>query len=82
MDFAFRCSPDPLMAKEVDDGAEVDRLLDQITGVSAVASFTGDGGYDQDRVYASVAEHSEPSRVSRRLFGLGQAAKVCASVCA
>jgi len=45
-----------LTAKEVDDGAEVGPLLDQITGV--VASFTGDGGYDQDRVYASVAEHS------------------------
>jgi len=45
-----------LTAKEVDDGAEVGPLLDQITGV--VASFTGDGGYDEDRVYASVAEHS------------------------
>jgi hypothetical protein len=44
-----------LTAKEVDDGAEVGPLLDQVTG--AVASFTGDGGYDQDRVYASVAEH-------------------------
>ena len=43
-----------LTAKEVDDGAEVSPLLDQITGV--VSSFTGDGGYDQDRVYASVAE--------------------------
>jgi hypothetical protein len=37
-----------LTAKEVDDGAEVEPLLDQIMG--AVASFTGDGGYDQDRV--------------------------------
>ncbi len=43
-----------LTAKEADDGAEVGPLLDQIT--DAVASFTGDGGYDQDRVYASVAE--------------------------
>ncbi len=43
-----------LTAKEVDDGAEVGPLLDQITG--EVTSFTGDGGYDQDRVYASVAE--------------------------
>ena len=43
-----------LTAKEVDDSAEVGPLLDQVTG--AVASFTGDGGYDQDRVYASVAE--------------------------
>jgi len=36
-------------------------LLDQITGV--VASFTGDGGYDQDRVYASVAEHHPEAAV-------------------
>ena len=43
-----------LTAKEADDGAEVGPLLDQVTGM--VASFTGDGGYDQDRVYASVAE--------------------------
>ena len=43
-----------LTAKEVDDGTEVGPLLDQVTG--EVASFTGDGGYDQDRVYASVAE--------------------------
>jgi len=50
-----------LTAKEVDDGAEVGSLLDRIT--SAVTSFTGDGGYDQDRVYASVAEHS-PRRSS------------------
>jgi len=50
-----------LTAKEVDDGAEVGPLLVQITG--AVASFTGDGGYDQDRVYASVAEHSPRAAV-------------------
>ncbi len=43
-----------LTAQEVGDGAEAGSLLDQITG--AVASFTGDGGYDQDRVYARVAE--------------------------
>jgi len=50
-----------LTTKEVDDGAEVGPLLDQITG--AVASFTGDGGYDQDRVYASVAEHHPEAAV-------------------
>ena len=43
-----------LTAKEVDDGAEIGSLLDQVTGV--VASFIADGGYDQDRVYAGVAE--------------------------
>jgi len=50
-----------LTAKEADDGAEVGSLLDRITG--AVASFTGDGGYDQDRVYASVAERSPEAAV-------------------
>jgi hypothetical protein len=37
----------------VDDGAQADPLLDQITG--PVASVTGDGAYDQEGVYASVA---------------------------
>ena len=42
-----------LTAKEVDDGAAVGPLLDQVTGT--VAWFTGDGGYDQDSVSAAVA---------------------------
>jgi hypothetical protein len=42
-----------LTAKEVDDGAAVGALLDQVTG--ALATFTADGGYDQESVYASVA---------------------------
>ena len=50
-----------LTAKEVDDGAEVGPLLDQITG--AVSSFTADGGYDQDRVYAGVAERHPEAAV-------------------
>ena len=50
-----------LTTKEVDDGAEVGSLLDQITG--SLASFTGDGGYDQDRVYASVAERHPAAAV-------------------
>ncbi len=50
-----------LTAKEVDDGAQVGPLLDQVTG--AVSSFTADGGYDQDRVYAGVAEHSTEAAV-------------------
>jgi Transposase DDE domain len=40
---------------DVDDGSQVGPLLDQVTG--AVASFTGDGAYDQESVYASVSEH-------------------------
>src|ERR1700710_1428802 len=40
--------------KEIDDGAVVDALLDQI--VDPIASFTADGDYDQDRVSQPVAE--------------------------
>ena len=50
-----------LTAKEVDDGAQVDSLFDQITG--SVASFTGDGGYDQEGVYASVAQRHPDAAV-------------------
>src|SRR3954454_2394238 len=40
---------------DVDDGSQVDPLLDQVDG--PIASFTGDGACDQEGVYASVAEH-------------------------
>jgi hypothetical protein len=43
-----------LTGPEADDGDQVGPLLDQMAG--AVASFTGDGAYDQEGVYASVAE--------------------------
>ena len=43
-----------LTAKEVDDGAEVGTLLDQMHG--PVASFTADGAYDQQGVSAAVTE--------------------------
>jgi len=43
-----------LTGHDADDGAQVGPLLDQITG--PIASFTGDGAYDQDAVTASVAE--------------------------
>jgi hypothetical protein len=47
-----------LTDKDADDGSQVGALLDQIEG--AVASFTGDGAYDQDNVYAEVTTwHSE-----------------------
>jgi transposase len=42
-----------LTGHDADDGAQAGSLLDQVAG--ALASFTGDGGYDQDRVYDSVA---------------------------
>jgi len=51
-----------LTSKDVDDASQAGPLLDQVAG--AVASLTGDGGYDQDRVYASVAgRHPEAAVV-------------------
>ncbi len=43
-----------LTAKEVDDGSEVGPLLDQVA--VSVASFTGDGAYDQEGVSLAVAQ--------------------------
>ena len=43
-----------LTGKEVDDGSEVGPLLDQVA--ASVASFTGDGAYDQEGVSTAVAE--------------------------
>jgi hypothetical protein len=42
-----------LTKKEVDDGSRTGALLDQLT--EPLASFTGDGAYDQDKVYKAVA---------------------------
>ena len=42
-----------LTSKDVDDGSQVGLLLDQIP--DSIASFTGDGAYDQDGVTTSVA---------------------------
>ena len=42
-----------LTGPEIDDGSQVGPLLDQIEG--PVASFTGDGAFDRDDVYAEVA---------------------------
>jgi len=42
-----------LTSKDVDDGSQVGPLLDQVE--DPLASFTGDGAYDQDGVTASVA---------------------------
>src|SRR5918993_289607 len=43
-----------LTTHDVDDGSQVGPLLDQVD--SPIASFTGDRAYDQDGVYASVAQ--------------------------
>ena len=50
-----------LTTHDVDDGAQADPLLDQVTG--PVASVTGDGAYNQDGVYASVAERHPEAAV-------------------
>jgi hypothetical protein len=50
-----------LTGHDADDGAQVDRLLDQVEG--PVASFTGDGAYDQASVYDSVAERHPAAAV-------------------
>src|SRR3712207_4544955 len=42
-----------LTDKDADDGSQVGPLLDQVDG--SVASFTGDGAFDRDDVYAEVA---------------------------
>ena len=42
-----------LTTNDLDDGSQVGPLLDQID--DAIASFTGDGAYDQDGVYGEVA---------------------------
>jgi Transposase DDE domain len=42
-----------LTDRDADDGSQVGLLLDRVDG--SVASFTGDGAYDRDDVYAAVA---------------------------
>ena len=50
-----------LTTHDVDDGSQVGPLLDQVDG--PIASFTGDGAYDQDGVYASVGERHPDAAV-------------------
>jgi len=50
-----------LTSKDVDDASQAGPLLDQVAG--PVASFTGDGAYNQDRVYAGVAERRPEATV-------------------
>jgi hypothetical protein len=47
-----------LTGRDADDGSQVVPLLDRVDG--SVASFTGDGAYDRDAVYAGVtARHPD-----------------------
>src|SRR3954447_45880 len=50
-----------LTTHDGDDGAQVGPLLDQVA--APLASVTGDGAYDQEGVYASVAERHPKARV-------------------
>ena len=50
-----------LTSKEIDDGVQVGPLLDQVAG--SLSSFTADGAYDQDGVYAAVADHHPEAEV-------------------
>jgi hypothetical protein len=50
-----------LTTNDVDDGSQGGSLLGQV--LDPVASFTGDGAYDQEGVYASVAEHHPEAAV-------------------
>jgi hypothetical protein len=49
-----------LTDKDADDGSQVGPLLDQ---VAAVVSFTGDGAFDRDDVYAEVAARHPDAEV-------------------
>jgi hypothetical protein len=53
-----------LTASDVDDGSQVEPLLDQIT--TPLASFTGGGAYDQARIYDTVAERYPDADVIAR----------------
>jgi len=50
-----------LTSKDVDDGSQVGRLLEQIAG--PVASFTGDGAYDRNDVYREVCQRHPDAAV-------------------
>ena len=50
-----------LSSPEADDAAQVGPLLEQIEGT--VASLTGDGAYDQERVYAAVLQRHPEAAV-------------------
>jgi hypothetical protein len=46
---------------DVDDGSQVERLLDQIT--APLASFIGDGAYDQSGIYSTVIDRHPDAEV-------------------
>jgi hypothetical protein len=50
-----------LTPRDADDGTQVEALLDQITG--PLASLTGDGAYDQEDIYGTVAQRHPKANV-------------------
>ena len=50
-----------LTTNDVDDACQIGPLLDQVVG--PVASFTGDGAYDQDSVYRAVINRDPDAAV-------------------
>ena len=50
-----------LTSSDVDDGSQVEPLLDQIT--APLGSFTGDGAYDQAGIYDTIAKREPDAEV-------------------
>ena len=50
-----------LTTNDVDDAGQIGPLLDQVVG--PVASFTGDGAYDQDSVYRAVIDRDPDAAI-------------------
>ena len=50
-----------LTTSDVDDGSQVEPLLDQIAG--PLASFIGDGAYDQAGIYGTIGKHYPDAEV-------------------
>jgi Transposase DDE domain len=50
-----------LTSNEIDDGSQVEPLLDQIPG--PLASFVGNGAYDQACIYGTVGKHHPDAEV-------------------
>ncbi len=73
-----------LTDKDTDDGSRVGPLLDQVSG--SVASFTGDGAYDRNDVYAGVAARhpassSHPDRARCRAIRLRPSRRSGTDIC-
>jgi len=58
-----------LTTKEVDDGSQVGPLFDQVE--ASVASFTGDGAYDQDGVSIALAQRHPAAAIIVPHAGVG-----------